>query len=49
MKKSEWEFKDVYTKDNLSTLFVDHLNLLEDNILGDNLTAYFTFSFDCII
>ena len=36
MKESEWEFKDVSTEDNLSTLIVGHLNLLDDN-----LTVYF--------
>ena len=35
-KESKREFQDVFTEDNLSTLFVGHLNLL-----GDNLTAYF--------
>ena len=36
MKESEWEFHDVFVEDDLSTLIVDHLNLLYDN-----LTAYF--------
>ena len=33
---SEWEFEDVFTEDNLSTLIIAHLKLL-----GDNLCAYF--------
>ena len=34
MKEPKWKFEDLFTKDNLSTLFVGHLNLLGDNLIA---------------
>ena len=37
MRKCGWEFEDVFSENNISTLIVAHLNLL-----SENLAAYFS-------